>query len=407
MLSTPLAADRVTLRRPARWPRSPSPRQAVAAVLVVAVVAVASTAVSTLVHLRIPTPTGTSAVGRVETLLTDPARTEPLSKVAAHRQVSLIAWYPATPGSGSVAAYVPDLAAIRGGLEASGELNAFQVAGLGLVATNAREGADVVAGPGLPVVLLSPGNATNVAFYAGLAEDLASHGYAVIGIDHPYQVAAVALGGGEVATYPGDAAGAVGDVPRKIDQRVADIAFVLDRLAANGAGLGGLAGRLDLSRVAIVGHSNGGIAAAQACASDARVKACVNLDGQGAGGPFSSTVSPPPPSKPFMYLTKETELHPALAALFEAGGRDTYRVVVPAAAHGDFTDGARFNPRVLPWDGPADAVLTVERGFTLAFLDHELRGAPETVFRGVDAPTDVQVSVYPLGAATTPRGPLP
>jgi hypothetical protein len=78
---------------------------------------------------------------------------------------------------------------------------------------------------------------------------------------------------------------------------------------------------------------------------------------------------------PFLFLTKETTLHPALEAVFEAATRDAYRVVVPAAAHGDF-DGARFEPRALPLDGTADAVLTIERGFTLAFLDHELRGAP-------------------------------
>ena len=74
-----------------------------------------------------------------------------------------------------------------------------------------------------------------------------------------------------------------------------------------------------------------------------------------------------------MYLTKETTLAPALADLFEAGGADTYRVVVPGAAHGEFADGPRFRPRVLPVDRMADRVLAVSRGFAVAFFDHILR----------------------------------
>ena len=89
-------------------------------------------------------------------------------------------------------------------------------------------------------------------------------------------------------------------------------------------------------------------------------------------------------------------MNPRLAALFEAGGPETYRVVVPAATHGAFTDGGRFAPRALPLEGDADHTLRVARGFVAAFFDHELRGAPRTVFGSVDAPTDVLVEVYPL-----------
>jgi hypothetical protein len=48
-------------------------------------------------------------------------------------------------------------------------------------------------------------------------------------------------------------------------------------------------------------------------------------------------------------------------------------------------------------------VLAIERGFVLAFLDHELRGEPQSVFGAVTAPTDVQVSIYPLIASPAPR----
>jgi alpha-beta hydrolase superfamily lysophospholipase len=361
---------------------------------------------STFAYLRLPGVTGSEYVGRVETLLTDNTRSDPQSATGDHRRVPLTVWYPAAGDASPLAPYVPGLSKISAGLEASGELSAIQVAGLGVVTANAHAGAPVASlDATYPVVLLSPGNATNVIFYSALAEDLASHGYVVIGVDHPYQSAAVDIGSG-VAVYAGDGppgAGVVG----KIEERVADLRFVLDRLAHDAAGLSRLQGRLDLEHVAVVGHSNGGIAAAEACRVDPRLSACVNIDGQAAGGPFSAAGPPIAPRTPFLFLTKETTLHPALEAVFEAAPRNAYRVVVPAAAHGDFADGARFEPRPLPVDGTADAVLTIERGFTLAFLDHELRGAPESRFRSVAAATDVSVMVYPLGDPNRVRGPLP
>ena len=393
-----------------RTPRRPSGGRIAAVALLLAAIIAASAVASTLAYLRLPAPTGAFAVGRATTLLTDPSRPEPRTAANDHRAVRLVAWYPAAAGSGQSTEYVPGLDAIRAGLEASGELGPLEVAGLGFVQAHASDGAAIAReGGSYPVVILSPGNATNVTFYSSLAEDLASHGFVVVGVDHPYQVAAVDLGDGTVAVYPGDqAAGPLGtEVAAKIDERVADIRFVLDRLAEDAAGFIALQGRLDLGRVGIAGHSNGGIAAVEACAADARLSACMNIDGQAAGGPFSSRRDPAAPTKPFMYLTKETQLHESLAALFEEAGPDTYRVQVPAATHDTFADGPRFRPRLAPVDGIADAVLTIERGFALAFFDRALRGAPQTVFREVAAPTDVLVEVYPLGDRSRAREPLP
>jgi dienelactone hydrolase len=401
-LAVPNARTRPVLRS---WrPPRPSRRHVVALVAVAIAVALGVTVGSTLAYLRLPAPTGAFGVGRADVLLSDPARVEPRSPGDAAREVRVVAWYPAEPGTGHDASYVPGLEQLRDGLTASGEMPAPVVAGLGFVQPHAREGAVPVGAPGdLPVLLLSPGNATNVTFYSTLAEELASHGFAVIGVDHPYQVAAVALADG-VAVYSGDEAGGLeGSVARKIAERTADLGFVLDRLAADSAGIAPLAGRLDLDRVGVVGHSNGGIAAATLCATDARVDACMNVDGQSAGGPFSATPDPEAPTKPFLFLTKERTLHPALAELFEEGGTGTWRVVVPSVAHADFADGARFVPRGVPVDGTPDHALRIERGFARAFFNHALRGAPAEVLGRVDAPADVYVEAWPLrGRSTLP-----
>ena len=229
-----------------RRPGIPTRRQVLAVLLAIVATVAASTLVSTAAYLRLPAVTGPYDVGRTQSLLTDPVRLESRSAVGAHRQVRLLAWYPAAVGTGAPAAYVPGLDVIRSGLEASGELGPLEIAGLGAVTTSARDDATLAPGDApYPVILLSPGNATNVAFYGALAEDLASHGYVVIGIDHPYQVAAVDLGEAGVAVYPGDAApnGPGGDVPAKIDERVADIGLVLERLAADAGGMAALTGQ--------------------------------------------------------------------------------------------------------------------------------------------------------------------
>ena len=401
-LAAPVPQLRLSLR--AMRPPRPTRGQLLVVVVLAITLATVSTVGSTLGYLRLPAPTGSLGVGRADVLLTDTARREPRAGASAARQVRVVAWYPAERGTGRPAPYVPGYEAVREGLVASGELPAPVVAGLGLVATNAREAAKPAkAEGGLPVVLLSPGNATNVAFYANLAEELASHGFAVIGVDHPYQVAAVALDGG-VAVYEGDVAGGASTtIGRKIEERTADLAFVLDRLAADSVGLEALAGALDLDRVGVVGHSNGGIAATELCRIDARVDACMNVDGQSAGGPFGTTADPEAPAKPFLFLTKERDLHPKLAEVFEAAGSGTWRVVVPSAGHGDFADGARFVPRPAPLDGSADHVLRIQRGIARAFFDHALRGAPASVLGTVDARVDLYVEGRPLrGRPTLP-----
>ncbi len=380
-------------------PRRPTRQRLLATAGLAAVIAFAVPVASTVAYLGLPTPTGPHGIGRTVATWTDAARPEArTADPGDQRAIRVVAWYP-TDASGRPGPYLRDLDAIADVLVASGSVGAIPVAGLRLSSGHAIDDAPVSAARAVwPVILLSPGNDTNVEFYGAIAENLASLGFVVVGIDHPYQVGAVDLGGGRIAAYEGDA-GLPGEalaaiVPRRIAERVADLRFALDRLA--GGGLPALGASLDLGRIGVVGHSNGGIAAAEACVADERIDACLNIDGQAAGGPFSTTLPPRAPAKPFLYLTKETEMHQRLEVLFEEGGPDTYRVVVPAATHGAFTDGGRFTPRVLPLEGDADHTLRVARGFVAAFFNHELRGAPQSVFGAVDAPTDVLVEIYPL-----------
>ena len=415
MLARPAPIEGGSLPSAARrlaWPGRPPVRRIVAfgALLVAGVVL--SGGLATAAYLAVPAPTGPLPVGRASALILDEARADVWAG-AAGRQLALTAWYPAEAGTrAATAGYLPDDERLREGLIASGELDALAVVALGAVRTSSHVDAAVAGGQErYPVVVLSPGNATNVGFYASLAEDLASRGYVVLGVDHPYQVAAVVLEDGSIATYRGDMPGAAtpeASLRAKIEERVLDIATVLQRIEAGGMGLPALDGRLDPDRVAVIGHSNGGLAAVETCRRLARVAACVNVDGQAAGGAFGVDVTAAAPAQPFLFLTKERDLHPVLAERFEAAGPGAYRVVVPAASHGEFADGPRFAPRLLPVDGTADHVLSVERAVIGAFLDSVLGGeaggqAGERPFDGLDPALDLYIDAYPLGG----RPPLP
>ena len=217
----------------------------------------------------------------------------------------------------------------------------------------------------------------------------------MVGLNHPFQVTAMALSEGSLAIYDSTGDSGPGSTATKIEERASDVEFVLQRITREVAAGSFLDGRIDLSRIGLLGHSNGGLAAVAACRSLAMVKACMNIDGQAAAGPFGTDDIPSPVGRPFMYLTKETELHPTLAATFEQSGAGTFRVVVPAATHQQFADGPLFRPGFWPLERTVDRVHTVTRGFTQAFFDEHLAGGRDPL-EVVDAPTDVYLYGYPL-----------
>lgn len=390
----------VTVPRGFLWALPPR-RRIVAGLGVLAAAVMVLGVAATFVHLEVPEPTGAHAVGRERLTWTDQGRAESHTAVPSDvRHVPVQIWYPAVPDTGTLGSYVPDLEVLRSSLVASGEIGAAQAWGLQWVRHHSFDHAEVAQSNELfSIVVLSPGNLTNVGFYASIGEELASRGYVVVGIDHPYQVAAVQLPDGSVARYDAswDSSTGTGGAERKVEERVADVAFVLEALASESSAV---RGRLDFENVAVIGHSNGGLTAMEMCRRSPAIDACANLDGQAAGGPFSTEVTAAAPDQPFLFLTKETSLHPEMHRRFEAAGEGAYRVVVPDAAHGAFADGPLFAPSLNPGARTEDRVVEVLRGFIAAFLDKELSGAPRDVMSRVPASTDVYVNVYPLGAQT-------
>src|SRR5215469_17228750 len=126
---------------------------------------------------------------------------------------------------------------------------------LSTIRTNAVAGARPSGHPGgHPLVVLSPGFTNARSALTGLAEDLASHGYVVAGIDHTYESFGTAFPDGRVTTC------LAREVPRRdrwehvVAGRAADVSFVLSELAGAHPAWPGAA-LVDPSRMGMAGHS--------------------------------------------------------------------------------------------------------------------------------------------------------
>lgn len=220
----------------------------------------------------------------------------------------------------------------------------------------------------------------------------------MVGIDHPFHVAATIIDGGLVATYDRDmdSGDPATSIAAKVDERVADVLFVLESLRSGDDSLGRFLEGTDLERIGILGHSNGGLTAFEACRANEALDACLNMDGLAAGGLLGHREGATAPPTPFLILTKETFLAPTIGEHIEEFAAPAVRAVIPDAAHDDFTDGPLFQPSFNPGDdccsGNHDQPPIVERGL----LRSVAQGAEGPSVRWACSPADLYISVYPL-----------
>ena len=138
---------------------------------------VALLGLSIVVQLELPEPTGPYAVGRTSRRWSDVSRLESVTDSPDdHREVPVEIWYPAEEATGTATPYFKDLGHVATTLAASGEVSPLAIVGLRFVRSHERVEAllpnEAIS---YPLILLSPGNGTNVEFYAGIADELASH----------------------------------------------------------------------------------------------------------------------------------------------------------------------------------------------------------------------------------------
>ncbi len=330
--------------------------------------------------VTLPDPTGPAAVGRIEVSLTDTARIDPFASDGRTREIAVWIWYPAAGGASAPSAdFLPPAWAplVHNEGPLSQDLTAVTAHSLVNPALAGRP----------PVVVLMPGLGEPVASYTTLAEELASHGYAVVGIN-PTESADVVFPDGHIvpATTLGAVSGMTIDEWYASAERVtnvwaADAAFVIDSLRSSPASIG----ELDFDHVAYVGHSVGGAASFEACHQDTGCAAAVNLDGT-----LWTEVRHTGLDAPSLLLQQATaETCDGFCARasedFATAGAapNAKRYAVDGSAHTNFSDMG------LMW-GPAHAVSlgaidphrmsVITRDMVLSFLDVHVRDMPATTF---------------------------
>lgn len=357
--------------------------------------------------LMLPAPTGAFAIGRTAAVLskgTDRNSDAPDSR--SGQALMTWMWYPASLGSREPAAeYMPApwRAAVshRQGLF----MRSFFKRQPAAVQTHSVSDAAMVEdGQPHPVVLLRPGGSALTTDFTTLAEDLASHGFVVVGFDAPYRsFVFVHPDGTVIPRAPGEnvenANGNLGDpvISRLLASWVTDTQFVVDELERLNADRSWrFAGRLQMDRIGMVGHSFGGATALQFCHQDSRCKAAVDLDGI----PFGSVV-PDGLSTPGLLVLSDHSHEPSDASSREILGRlesiyerlpETRRgyVTIRNANHFSFSDQSLLNSQIATWllrkavgfgglDGRRGLAITTDLVHT--FFDVQMNGADAAAIR--------------------------
>jgi dienelactone hydrolase len=226
-----------------------------------------------------PRPTGASQVGTRLMHLTDAVHDDPYLADGTKRELMVRFWYP-TPGNAPCTPAAYTSAAVLS--EFSQLLGATT---LPQISTNSCLDAPVAAGAH-PIVVITHGFTGTFTDYTFLTEDLASRGYVVASVDHTHEATAVEFPNGTVAksVFGSHLTSYTRSDPQAlafaVSVRVGDLSFVLDELAALAKARDGVfAGKLDLSRIALAGHSLGGLTAVRGVEHDARFRAAISLDG--------------------------------------------------------------------------------------------------------------------------------
>ncbi|GMW01548.1 MAG: carboxylic ester hydrolase [Candidatus Hydrogenedentota bacterium] len=373
------------------------------------------TAVSVAVSLwllysrHLPVATGPYAVGRADYYWVDESRAEILTaEPDDNRPLIVQIWYPSDDVTGCAAApYFPHLR------ELSGSFHAYEVLGIAPMKTHSYLDAPVsVKESEFPVLLFSPGANSFIGLYTSILEELVSHGYVVVAMDHAYDNRGQVLPDGKVLEsvfdkeHPrfDDPAGmeAMNAYYRKfVGIRAADAQSILRRLEALNQSDVRFMGRLDLDRVGVLGHSLGGVAAAEAAKLEPRFKAAANLDGHFMDRPkfddgdplravFLHMGDPFPPMPEQGSDTSMSRFEQSMNSIQAA----SYSVWITGANHQNFSDDPLLKPGNTARELEINAAV---RAYLVAFFDYALKGKPTPLLAAGPSADHgyISVSVYP------------
>ncbi|MGG3836944.1 alpha/beta fold hydrolase [Paenibacillus thiaminolyticus] len=368
-----------------------------------------------------PRPSGPYEIGTVNYHWTDLSRHEVFGSVKnANRDLMVQVWYPAKKGSSSkYAPYLQDSDAVATALARLHNFPEFSLKHLKYVTTNTSSSVPVADDmPNYPVLIFLEGLTGYRQMNTYQLEELASHGYIVVGIDQPGVAASVVFPDGRqiagLSKPRMDFLRESGSPPEGttllniqeikdgvIPYFAKDISFVLNQLTSiNSTDPNNiLTGRLDLQRTGMFGVSFGGMVGAEACLEDPRLKACLVMDVS-----MTDDVVQKGLQQPSMWITRDAdtmrlerqiaggwtekdiaETQTTMRAVYNNLPGDGYFVQVPGMFHADLTDLTRLSPISSKFGlgGPIgrrahDIIIA----YSVAFFDKHLKGIATALLDG-------------------------
>lgn len=360
-----------------------------------------------------PTPSGIYTVGTKSFHLIDENRYETFTDAPDdQRELMLKVWYPSDSDSGSAEPYWSEKSVGRL-VSKSMSLPFFIFDHLALVKTNSYPFTAVSQRrKSFPVLIFSHGYQSIIAQNTILMEELASNGYIVISVGHSYDAAGIIFPNGEIKRSDTAAynklweretkfadlylsARKTDDVEKKrsllkqfsdsvgihkenIAIRVGDIKFVLDKLPELNKEF---AGKIELDKIGVLGHSYGGATMAETCVNENRIKAGINLDGFQHG----SLIDGGEIHQPFMIFYNGNS-HKMNDFMYENVLSALTVLQLDSSRHFDFTDFPILSPLTalmgITGKNSSRKTFDIINSYTLAFFNKHLKGEEDDLLSG-------------------------
>ncbi len=234
---------------------------------------------------QIPQPGGSYAIGTKTYDIVDSARVEQYDDLQSKRKIRVQFWYPADSVEGlQCANWLYDGREIARALSEDSELPYFVLDQLSSVKSNSYINAKISNKKArYPLIILSHGWASIRNLHQDFAEELASRGYVVVGIDHTYGAVATRFDDGRLAKLNQDALqkGTIHFLPngnRLVNTYGADVSKTIDFIEELNQTDAIFLDKIDQSKIGLLGHSTGGGGDVCAALKDDRIKALIGLD---------------------------------------------------------------------------------------------------------------------------------